>query len=502
MNRIPPARISPLFIVIAMLLALCPMGCRKAPSFTPSLSVLRVTSTIRLPDARRPWLKKPPFTRIGLGTLIGNGRILVTADMVAHAADIALERPEDGPKGTATVEALDEECNLAVLKPSDPSLLEGMRPLKLAPTAHAGETLSILQLEANGASALSPATVTTVSVLPYPSDGASCLAYRVSTTIPQREGSFVIPALLKGKLAGLVMRYDPRTQSADLIPSPLIARFLEESPKPDYRGLARLGLTWDQVRGNSLRKWIGAEKFPGGVYVTSTDPDGPAEKGGILAGDLLVTVDGKSLDGEGNVSDPELGKVNFSNLASLGHVPGDQMVLGYFRSSGEESGAFGSATVTLTGRNSSAEIIPLRIEGDRIPYRFLGGLLFQELSRPYLKEWGSNWRSEAPQNLVALDAFQTDPPRKRRRVVILSEILPSPQTIGQQDLANRVVESVNGRAIHSLDDLAEAVRNPSGGFHRIDLDGSAGPIFLETEGLEELQNQLMKQYGIPSEHTP
>jgi hypothetical protein len=126
----------------------------------------------------------------------------------------------------------------------------------------------------------------------------------------------------------------------------------------------------------------------------------------------------------------------------------------------------------------------------------------QELSRPYLREWGSNWRTDAPQNLVALDTFQEDLPKDQRRLVIISAILPSPQTIGQQDLANRVVESVNGRAIHSLDDLAEAVRNPSGGFHRIDLDGSAGPIFLETDGLEELQNQLMKQYGIPSEHTP
>ena len=502
MKRISPALMGRLSIVMVAFVALSPMGCRKAPPVSPALSVLRVTSTIRLPDARRPWLRKSPFTRVGLGTLIGNGRILVTADLVAHAADIALERSEDGPRGTATVEALDEECNLAVLKPSDPSLLEGMTPLKLAPRALAGEPLSILQLEPNGAPALSPATITTVAVLPYPSEGASYLAYRVSTTIPQREGSFVIPALRNGELAGLVMRYDPRTQSADILPSPLIARFLEVSSRQDYRGLARIGLTWDQVRGTSLRKWLGADKFPGGVYITSTDPEGPSEKGGIRAGDLLLTVDGNSLDGEGNVPDPVLGKVNFSNLASLGHAPGDQMVIGYFRSSGEGTGTLGSATLTVAERNPAAEISPSRIEGVGIPYLFLGGLLFQELSRPYLKEWGSNWRSEAPQNLVALDAFQTDPPRERRRVVILSEILPSPQTIGQQDLANRVVESVNGCPIRSLEDLREAVRHPSGGFHRIDLDGSAGPIFLETSGLEELQSQLMKKYGIPSGHTP
>lgn len=472
-------------------------GCRKTPPPSPALSVLRVTSTIRLPDVRRPWLKKPPFTRIGLGTLIDEGRILVTADMAAHAADIAVERPEDGPKGTASVEAIDEECNLAILKVSDPLLLEGMKPLELAPTAVPGQSLSILQLEANGAPALSPATVTTVAVLPYPPEGAAFLAYRVSTTIPQREGSFVIPALTEGRLAGLVMRYDPRTQSADLVPSPVIARFLTESSKPGYRGLARAGLTWEQLRGKTLRSWLGAGTLTGGVYVTSVDPEGPAEKAGIRPGDLLLTVDGHPVDGDGNITDPKLGKVTFSNLASVGHAPGEGAVLGYFRSSGEGTGTQGSTTVTLAGRNPSAEISPGRIEGDEVPYLFLGGLLFQELSRPYLKEWGANWRSEAPQNLVALDLFQSDPPRKPRRYVILSEILPSPQTIGLQDLANRVVEKVNCRTILSLNDLRKAVRHPSGGFHRIDLEGSAGPIFLETEGLEALEGQLLKEYGIP-----
>ena len=83
-----------------------------------------------------------------------------------------------------------------------------------------GSTLQILQLEPNGSPALSPATVTTIALMPYPADNAYYLLYRVSTTIPQREGSYVVPALHDGKLAGLVMRYDSRTQAAEIIPSP------------------------------------------------------------------------------------------------------------------------------------------------------------------------------------------------------------------------------------------------------------------------------------------
>ena len=66
----------------------------------------------------------------------------------------------------------------------------------------------------------------------------------------------------------------------------------------------------------------------------------------------------------------------------------------------------------------------------------LGGLIFQELSRQYLSEWGTNWLKEAPQRFVYLDRFQSELfPDGNRRVVILSQVLPANSTIGYDDLA-------------------------------------------------------------------
>lgn len=496
-------RLMPSALMAAAFLPLC--GCdiiRDLPfaEGSPGNSLLRVRSTVQYPDVKHPWLKKQPFSREGLGTVITGGRILVTADMAAHTTCIDLETPDKKIHATASIEALDEESNLAILRPSGREILDDRRALALEGPLPAGTTLRILQLEANGSPAPSTATITTAAVGSYPS-GNSYLIYRTTCTIPQRDGSFEIPALHDGKLAGLVMRYDPRTQSADIIPSPLIERFLKETSKPGFRGLARAGIIWAPLRGATLREWFGLGKDQGGVAM-APDRKGPAEKAGLKKGDVILTLGGKAIDSEGNYEDPVLGKTSFGNLVSMCSSPGDRIAVDYFRPDGKGNGLHGTATLTLEGRTPETEISPSLIEGENVPHVFYGGLVLQELSRPYLREWGNNWPTEAPQNLVALDVFQNEETVDRKRYVILSGLLPSEQTMGAERLANHVVERINGMAIRSLGDVAEARKHPLGDFHRIDLDGGAGSIFLEAATLDSEEEGLKTRYGIPPGKNP
>jgi hypothetical protein len=88
----------------------------------------------------------------------------------------------------------------------------------------------------------------------------------------------------------------------------------------------------------------------------------------------------------------------------------------------------------------------------------------------------------------------------RKRYVILSGILPSEQTLGADHLINQLVERINGMPIRCLGDVAEARKHPQGGFHRIDLEGGAGPVFLDDATLASEETRLKIQYGIPADN--
>jgi hypothetical protein len=86
-----------------------------------------------------------------------------------------------------------------------------------------------LQLETTGALVVTEGLVTTVQMTRYPADVSQFLTYRISMSMQYRDNSYTIPLVKNNKLAGLLLRYDPRSQVLDAIPAPIIAHFLKEA---------------------------------------------------------------------------------------------------------------------------------------------------------------------------------------------------------------------------------------------------------------------------------
>jgi len=455
------------------------------PAEVTTRSILKVNSTNQAYDYQSPWQKKTPYSRRGIGVLIGDGLILTTADLVANHNFIELEKAASGEKSTATVERIDYECNLALLRPANASFLNGMVPLKLDAKVSIGDSATVLQLEPNGDLARTTGRISSISVTPYPLENVGLLVFKLSTPIQQRDGSYTLPAVRDDRLVGLLMRYDARNQTADIIPMPVISRFLKSGNFP------RLGVSYAPLRDPQLRRYIGLEE-PGGIYVTKVAPKSSAAAAGLREGDAILAVNGLPLDQEGNYQDADYGKILFSHITNTLTPAGGEVVLKILR-----KGKILEIAVPMQALDRSAATSPAFLADHAPPYFILGGLVFVELSRPYLQEWGPDWAKSAPQRLVNYDAFQDELPPDRGKIVVLSRILPSPDTLGYDHIEHVVVKELNGRPVKSIADMRRAAKNPIEGFQKIELEEDPRWLFLDAESIKANREQLMNQYELP-----
>src|SRR5690606_31832063 len=121
------------------------------------------------------------------------------AELVANANYIEFEAADGGQKVPATVEVVDYEANLALLKTEDPDFLRGIPALDLT-VATVGDTLNVLQLEANGNQLVTSGPMTTAEVTRYPTEESTFLLYRMTVSLQFRDSSFTLPVVKAGKL--------------------------------------------------------------------------------------------------------------------------------------------------------------------------------------------------------------------------------------------------------------------------------------------------------------
>jgi hypothetical protein len=205
------------------------------------LSLVRVNVTGQPYDYFRPWQKKAPLSKRALGAVLSKGRVLVTADLVTNQNYVELERAESGEKTAANVEVIDYEANLALLQPSEKNFLDGIAPLDIAGDTVVGDRLAAWQLEPTGALVATEGLVTTIQMTKYPVDVGQFLTYRISIPMQYRENSYTIPLVKNNKLAGLLLRYDPRSQLIVAIPAHIFTDFLMDAVGEHFQGFPGVG---------------------------------------------------------------------------------------------------------------------------------------------------------------------------------------------------------------------------------------------------------------------
>jgi hypothetical protein len=158
-----------------------------------------------------------------------------------------------------------------------------------------------------------------------------------------------------------------------------------------------------------------------------------------------------------------------------------------------------SVDVTVRHRPADDYVIPPYVVDKGPHYFVLGGLVLEELSREYLKEWGADWLKKAPERMVYYDKYQSDLFQDgRKRLVILSQVLPTQDSIGYEELGALVVTKINDIPMTSFADVPKALAHPINGFHKIEFEENPTVIYLDAQQVADHAEDMKKTYGLPS----
>ena len=294
-------------------------------------------------------------------------------------------------------------------------------------------------------------------------------------------------------LVGMMMGYDRDSQEGTVIPVPMIEHFLKDALDGKYEGFPTLGVSWTSLRDPNLREEFRAPKS-GGILLTRVNGRGTAGRAGLKEGDVLLSVDGFVLDEDGNYQDSLYGPTSVGNLIRTRPIVGSPAKFHLSRDGKE---------MDLTGtydRRARDEIAIPTLQFDVAPrYVVIGGLVFQELTGAYLQEWGDKWSERAPQRLVQLFSFQQemnlDPSKK---VVFLSQVLPSSIAMGYLQLSGLVLSKLNGQEIDGLKSLAALADGAKDRNVVFEFTDNPERVVLDAAEVNTMGDKIGKDYGLPA----
>jgi hypothetical protein len=141
--------------------------------------------------------------------------------------------------------------------------------------------------------------------------------------------------------------------------------------------------------------------------------------------------------------------------------------------------------------------------GQPEPHLIFGGLIFQELSRPYLKQWGREWEEVAPLDLLYVYNFENDiAPDPEKRIIFVSRVLADEFNRGYGDLRQQIVTSVNGQPVTSMATLRAALAKPIAvkgkSYAKINFARDGGEAILGYDGLAAAHARMARTYEIES----
>ncbi|HXK11234.1 MAG TPA: trypsin-like peptidase domain-containing protein [Vicinamibacteria bacterium] len=484
--RRTPAALACLAAVAAPALAAPP----PAPGNHVAASVVYVQVFRSAFDWSQPWRQAGVSSVSGSGFVIAGGRVLTNAHVIADAREILVRRPDEANPYVAKVDAVGNDCDLAVLRVEDPAFARGIRPLAFGPLPRTGTRVNTYGFPLGGQDVSSTAgIVSRIESRGYVHSGADAHLV-VQTDAAINPGNSGGPVVQDGRVVGVAFQGFPGAENMGFfIPVPIVGHFLTNVEDGRYDGFPDSGLDTTPLLSPAYRRERGLPARASGVVVDRVAPGGTTD-GVLEVGDVLLSVEGNAIADDGTIHVGDA-RVTFEHAIDMLQV-----------------GAPVRFTVWRHGREIALEAPARRIArydrnrnryGVAPDYVVYAGLVFMRLELELLKTFGRGWPQTANRDLVWHQLFREaeEPEEADRDVVVLTRVLRHAVNSQMSVSVPLAVERINGRPIRSLADVVAAFGANRERFHRIEFERDGGIEALDREKAEAAHPEILRQYAIP-----
>jgi hypothetical protein len=328
-------------------------------------------------------------------------------------------------------------------------------------------------------------SVSELPTAPYPS-----LIFSLLTDLNVNgEGALVA---VDGKVAGMIMSYDPGSRVGRMLPYPMIKHFLDDALKARYEGFATAGVIWTSLVDPVKRAYLGVTQNGKGILVLSCLP-GTGAAAALKPNDVVLAWDGKSVDNLGFYDDAEFGRLGFAHLIKGRREPGDVAPLTIIRDKTEQT-----INVKFDRWLDNSALIPEDVTGEQAEYLVEGGFIFRELTARYLRAHGGDWQQNMDARIAHLYLTQRYSPRQPgEHIVILSSVLPDTINIGYQHMRDQIVTAINGKPVRNMTDVFR-IADADGNIKRVTLQSIGVDLVLDEKLLPIANQRIADLYRVPT----
>jgi S1-C subfamily serine protease len=265
-------------------------------------SVLRIVNHSQRGDWYSPWISQAPSYSGGSGFVIEGGLVMTNAHVVSDARMILLYLHGDSTPHEARVTAIGHDCDLALVEPVDPGLLDGLPAMVFGGLPELGSSVETYGYPVGGQRISSTrGVVSRIEKATYAHSGADS-HLTVQTDAAINPGNSGGPVIQDGRVAGVAFQTLNEMENVGyFIPSEVIEHFLKDVADGTYHGYPDLGAEVVNLENPAARRASKMRPEQSGVRVEFVYPGSSAD-GFVNEGDVLLSVDGHPIANDGTIA--------------------------------------------------------------------------------------------------------------------------------------------------------------------------------------------------------